>query len=115
MQHVQAAFRPEFLNRLDEIILFHRLNRSHMNDIVRMQLNDLANIITTQHIKLEYNDSAVKFLGDKGYDPAFGARPLKRVIQREVQNELAKKILAGKYSTGDTINLSANEGKLIIA
>ena len=115
MQHVQAAFRPEFLNRLDEIILFHRLNRSHMNDIVRMQLNDLANIITTQHIKLEYNDSAVKFLGDKGYDPAFGARPLKRVIQREVQNELAKEILAGKYSSGDIINLSANEGKLLIA
>ena len=114
MQHVQAAFRPEFLNRLDEIILFHRLNRSHMNKIVEIQLHALKNIIATQHINLEYDDNAINLLADKGYDPNFGARPLKRVIQREVQNELAKGILAGKYSNGDTIKLSTQDGKLII-
>jgi len=114
MQHVQAAFRPEFLNRLDEIILFHRLNRSHMNKIVEIQLHALKNIIASQHINLEYDDNAINLLADKGYDPNFGARPLKRVIQREVQNELAKGILAGKYSNGDTIKLSTQDGKLII-
>jgi len=115
MKHVQAAFRPEFLNRLDEIILFHRLNRSHMNKIVEIQLNALKNIIATgQQINLEYDDNAIKLLADKGYDPAFGARPLKRVIQSEVQNKLAKEILAGKYSNGDTIKLGTRDGKLII-
>ena len=114
MEYVQAAFRPEFLNRLDEIILFHRLNRSHMNEIVKIQLNDLKNILATQAINLEYDESAVNYLGDKGYDPAFGARPLKRIIQKEVQNSLAKKILSGSYISGDKIKLSCVDGKLDI-
>jgi ATP-dependent Clp protease ATP-binding subunit ClpB len=114
MEYVQAAFRPEFLNRLDEIILFHRLNRSHMNEIVKIQLNDLKNILATQVINFEYDESAVNYLGDKGYDPAFGARPLKRIIQKEVQNILAKKILSGSYSSGDKIKLSCVGGKLDI-
>jgi ATP-dependent Clp protease ATP-binding subunit ClpB len=114
MEYVQAAFRPEFLNRLDEIILFHRLNRSHMNEIVKIQLNDLKNILATQAINLEYDESAVNYLGDKGYDPAFGARPLKRIIQKEVQNSLAKKILSGSYISGDKIKLSCVGGKLDI-
>lgn len=114
MEYVQAAFRPEFLNRLDEIILFHRLNRSHMNEIVKIQLNELKNILATQNINLEYDESAVEYLGDKGYDPAFGARPLKRIIQKEVQNSLAKKILAGSYISGDKINLTCANGKLDI-
>jgi ATP-dependent Clp protease ATP-binding subunit ClpB len=114
MEYVQAAFRPEFLNRLDEIILFHRLNRSHMNEIVKIQLNELKNILATQNINLEYDESAVEYLGDKGYDPAFGARPLKRIIQKEVQNSLAKKILAGSYISGDKINLTCANGKLNI-
>ena len=113
MTHVNAAFRPEFLNRLDEIILFHRLNRSHMNKIVEIQLNQLKAIIATQNISLDFDNKAINWLGDKGYDPAFGARPLKRVIQREVQNLLAKDLLSGKYSAGQTIHLSADE-KLII-
>jgi ATP-dependent Clp protease ATP-binding subunit ClpB len=114
MKHVQAAFRPEFLNRLDEIILFHRLNRSHMNKIVEIQLRELKNIIATQNISLKFDEKAINWLGNKGYDPAFGARPLKRVIQREVQNYLAKDLLSGKYSAGQTITLSAEGDKLII-
>lgn len=115
MKHVQAAFRPEFLNRLDEIILFHRLNRSHMNKIVEIQLEQLKSIVASQNILLKYDEKAVNYLASKGYDPAFGARPLKRVIQREVQNMLAKDLLSGKYSAGQTINLSANEQGLSIS
>ena len=114
MMHVQAAFRPEFLNRLDEIILFHRLARSHMNDIVKIQLNELKKILAVQHLGLEYDDKIVNYLGDKGYSPTFGARPLKRLIQKEVQNSLAKKLLAGDYVGGDKISLTFEDGKLII-
>jgi ATP-dependent Clp protease ATP-binding subunit ClpB len=112
MKHVQAAFRPEFLNRLDEIILFHRLNRSHMSDIVRIQLNQLKNILLNQNINLEYEEAAVKYLADRGYDPAFGARPLKRIIQKEVQNNLAKEILEGNYPNGSTITLKSTGDRI---
>lgn len=114
MAYVQAAFRPEFLNRLDEIILFHRLNKIHMHKIVRIQLNELRKIIATQSINFEYDESAVDYLSDKGYDPAFGARPLKRLIQKEVQNNLAKELLAGKYASGDTVKLTCKNGYLVI-
>ena len=114
MNYVNDAFRPEFLNRLDEIILFHRLNRTHMGDIVKIQLGILKKVLAAQHIDLKYDDLVIKWLADKGYDPAFGARPLKRVIQREVQNNLAKLILAGKFSSGDTIHLTEKDGHLEI-
>jgi ATP-dependent Clp protease ATP-binding subunit ClpB len=114
MAYVQAAFRPEFLNRLDEIILFHRLNKIHMHKIVRIQLNELKKIIATQSINFEYDESAVDYLSDKGYDPAFGARPLKRLIQKEVQNHLAKELLAGKYTSGDSVKLTCKNGQLVI-
>lgn len=108
MEHVRAAFRPEFLNRLDEIILFHRLNRSHMNDIVRIQLGSLKKTLKEQNIVIEFSDEAINYLADKGYDPAFGARPLKRVIQRDIQNELAKKILAGEIGANDVCIIGLN-------
>ena len=114
MEYVTNAFRPEFLNRLDEIILFHRLNRSHMGDIVTIQLENLKKIISTQHIGFDFNQAAVDWLAKKGYDPAFGARPLKRVIQRDVQNSLAKLMLAGKFKSGDVIHLSVKDGALDI-
>tara|TARA_B110000503_G_scaffold3252_1_gene4295 strand:+ start:54 stop:1946 length:1893 start_codon:yes stop_codon:yes gene_type:complete len=114
MKYVEATFRPEFLNRLDEIILFHRLNRSHMNHIVKIQLELLKKIIALQNINLNYDNDAINYLANKGYDPAFGARPLKRIIQREVQNELAKGILAGKYNNGSKITLSGINGSLFI-
>ncbi len=114
MEIVNNSFRPEFLNRLDEIILFHRLNKSHMHDIVKIQLEILQKIIGSQNIVFEFDDKAMNWLADKGYDQAFGARPLKRVIQREVQNKLAKFILAGKFSSGSKIKLTANEDQLIM-
>ncbi len=114
MSYVNAAFRPEFLNRLDEIILFHRLNRSNIGEIVKIQLNNLQKILLSQHITLDVDDLAINWLADKGYDPAFGARPLKRVIQKEVQNTIAKLILAGKFSSGDVIKITQKEGVLEI-
>jgi ATP-dependent Clp protease ATP-binding subunit ClpB len=114
MSYVNAAFRPEFLNRLDEIILFHRLNRSNIGEIVKIQLNNLQKILLSQHITLDVDDLAINWLADKGYDPAFGARPLKRVIQKEVQNTIAKLILVGKFSSGDIIKITQKEGVLEI-
>jgi ATP-dependent Clp protease ATP-binding subunit ClpB len=115
MSIVNATFRPEFLNRLDEIILFHRLSREHINAIVNVQLGALKNVIALQNIIFEFDEKAINWLGDKGYDPIYGARPLKRVIQREVQNILAKRLLAGEFSSGDTIILSEKDGHLVIA
>lgn len=114
MKYVQAVFRPEFLNRLDEIILFHRLNRSYMNNIVKIQLELLKKTLSLQHINLTYDEKVIIWLAEKGYDPAFGARPLKRVVQREVQNKLAKMLLAGEFSKGNTIKLSEDDNSIVI-
>lgn len=103
MEYVKAVFKPEFLNRLDEIILFHRLNRNNIHDIVKIQLESLKKILLAQNIILEFDESALNYLAEKGYDPSFGARPLKRLIQKEIQNNLAKMILAGEISSGNTV------------
>jgi len=114
MEHVKMVFRPEFLNRLDEIILFHRLSRTHMHDIVRIQIDNLKKTLRLQNIDLEINQAALNLLSQKGYDPAFGARPLKRVIQREIQNNLAKLLLSGKISSGGKICITEENGELAI-
>ncbi|MCC8419191.1 MAG: ATP-dependent chaperone ClpB [Rickettsia endosymbiont of Glossina mortisans submortisans] len=103
MEYVKAVFKPEFLNRLDEIILFHRLNRNNIHDIVKIQLESLKKILLAQNIILEFDESALNYLAEKGYDPSFGARPLKRLVQKEIQNNLAKMILAGEISSGNTV------------
>ncbi len=114
MKHVNRAFRPEFLNRLDEIILFHRLSKSHMSDIVKVQLTNLEAILKEQNITAIFSEDALKLLGDQGYDPSFGARPLKRVIQRNIQNELAKMILAGDICPGDTLEIDASNNDIVM-
>ncbi|MCX4079143.1 ATP-dependent chaperone ClpB [Rickettsia rhipicephali] len=112
MEYVKAVFKPEFLNRLDEIILFHRLNRNNIHDIVKIQLESLRKILLAQNIILEFDESALNYLAEKGYDPSFGARPLKRLIQREIQNNLAKMILAGEISSGKTVKINAKDKEL---
>ncbi|AXU06043.1 ATP-dependent chaperone ClpB [Rickettsia japonica] len=112
MECVKAVFKPEFLNRLDEIILFHRLNRNNIHDIVKIQLESLKKILLAQNIILEFDESALNYLAEKGYDPSFGARPLKRLIQREIQNNLAKMILAGEISSGKTVKINAKDKEL---
>ncbi len=114
MEVVRAAFRPEFLNRLDEILLFHRLTRAQMTGIVDIQIARLAAILGDRKITLTLDDAARAWLADRGYDPVYGARPLKRVIQRELQNPLAGLILEGEVGDGDTVEVSAGAGGLIV-
>ncbi|MCH7486870.1 MAG: ATP-dependent chaperone ClpB [Proteobacteria bacterium] len=114
MEAVRATFRPEFLNRLDEIILFHRLFRRHMDAIVDIQLGLLARLLADRKIEMKLDKAARAWLADAGYDPVYGARPLSRVIQRSLQNPLAGLILAGKVSDGETVNISAGKGGLTI-
>jgi ATP-dependent Clp protease ATP-binding subunit ClpB len=111
---VRQAFRPEFLNRLDEVILFHRLSRRNMTGIVDIQLTRLEALLADRKLELALDEKAKVWLADSGYDPVYGARPLKRVIQRELQNPLATMILEGRFKPGDVIDVSADEDGLII-
>ncbi len=114
MASVRSHFRPEFLNRLDEIILFHRLKREHMGAIVDIQIERLQQLLADRKITVKLDDAARNWLAERGYDPAYGARPLKRVIQKNLQDNLAEEILTGRIGDGDTIEVSANEAGLLI-
>ena len=111
---VRQAFRPEFLNRLDEVILFHRLSRRNMTGIVDIQLLRLDALLAERKLELALDQKAKEWLADAGYDPVYGARPLKRVIQRELQNPLAMLILEGKFKAGEVIAVSADQDGLTI-
>ena len=115
MAEVRTAFRPEFLNRLDEIILFGRLARVHMVGIVDIQLGKLVARLAERHITLDLDDKAKEWLAESGYDPAYGARPLKRVIQKELQDKIANLILAGTVADGAKIEVKGWEGGLKIS
>ena len=114
MDAVRAHFRPEFLNRLDETIIFDRLGRADMDGIVDIQMARLLKRLASRKITLDLDDGARKWLADEGYDPVFGARPLKRVIQRALQDPLAEMLLAGDVKDGDTLSVSAGAEGLII-
>ncbi len=111
---VRHAFRPEFLNRIDDIILFHRLRRKDMDAIVDIQMARLAKLLTDRKITLELSKEAREWLADKGYDPAYGARPLKRVIQKSVQDPLAEAILAGEIVDGEDVPITVGPGSLML-
>jgi ATP-dependent Clp protease ATP-binding subunit ClpB len=115
MEIVRGAFRPEFLNRLDEILIFGRLTRADMKGIVDIQLARLQKLLDERKIALAVDDKARAWLAEAGYDPVYGARPLKRVIQRSLQNPLAELILAGRINDGDTVDVTTGEGGLAIA
>ncbi len=115
MEVVRSAFRPEFLNRLDEVILFHRLSREHMGAIVDIQMRRLEKLLEDRQITVSLSDEAREWLGDKGYDPIYGARPLKRVIQKEVQDRLATRILEGEIKDGDHVDIDAHDLGIHIA
>jgi ATP-dependent Clp protease ATP-binding subunit ClpB len=114
MEAVRAAFRPEFLNRLDEILLFRRLSRQDMKGIVEIQLRRLQKLLSDRKIALDIDAAAENWLAEKGYDPVYGARPLKRVIQRELQNPLAQQILEGRIADGATVHVGASPLGLVI-
>jgi ATP-dependent Clp protease ATP-binding subunit ClpB len=113
MAEVRSRFRPEFLNRVDEIILFHRLRREHMGRIVDIQMTRLAKLLEERKITVVLDPKAREWLAQKGYDPAYGARPLKRVIQKAVQDPLAELILAGRIKDGETVKISAGARGLV--
>jgi len=114
MNVVRGHFRPEFLNRVDEIVLFHRLKRSQMAAIVDIQMERVRRLLADRKITLEMDDAARQLLAERGYDPVYGARPLKRVIQKYVQDPLAEKILMGQIKDGQTVKLSARGSDLLI-
>ncbi|WP_177764336.1 ATP-dependent chaperone ClpB [Flavobacterium sp. I3-2] len=110
---LKQTVRPEFINRIDEIVLFTPLTQSNIKQIVSLQLKSVIKMLAQQHITMDATDEAITYLAEKGYDPHFGARPVKRVVQREVLNELSKQILAGKVATDSIILLDSFDGKLI--
>jgi ATP-dependent Clp protease ATP-binding subunit ClpB len=113
MADVRAHFRPEFLNRVDEIILFHRLKREHMGRIVDIQMEHLQKLLDERKITIALDAKARDWLADKGYDPAYGARPLKRVIQKSVQDPLAELILSGRIKDGEKVKIAAGRDGLV--
>ena len=114
MEAVRSHFRPEFLNRLDEIIIFRRLTRENMAGIVKIQLWRLENRLAQRKITLDMDDKAMQWLADQGYDPVYGARPLKRVIQRALQDPLAEMLLSGEILDGQTVKVTANADGLLV-
>jgi len=114
MEALRFHFRPEFLNRVDEIIVFRSLTKDDLKNIVDIQIKRLKDRLKDQKINIELSDSAKEYLIDKGYNPTYGARPLKRVIQNEIETRLARMILAGDIKEGSTVLLSAENGELVI-
>jgi ATP-dependent Clp protease ATP-binding subunit ClpB len=108
---LKTFFRPEFLNRIDETIVFHPLSREQLTKIVDVQLEHLRKRLATRNLKLEISDGAKKLLAEEGYDPNYGARPLKRVIQHRLENPIASQILRGQYADGDTIRVDVDAAK----
>jgi ATP-dependent Clp protease ATP-binding subunit ClpB len=115
MEVVRSAFRPEFLNRLDDILLFSRLQRRDMGTIVGIQMKNLLDILEHKKINITLDKKAEDWLAEKGYDPVYGARPLKRTIQTHLQNVLAMMILEGKIKEGDHVKVSTDKNGLKIA
>ena len=114
MAEMKSKFRPEFLNRIDEIILFHRLKREQMAAIVDIQIARLQKLLAERKLTLGLDEQARTWLANRGYDPTYGARPLKRVIQKWVQDPLAEQILAGRIKDGDTVKLTVRDGTLVV-
>lgn len=112
MDALRAHFRPEFLNRIDDVIIFHSLTRDQIRDIIRIQAGRLSDLMADRGIGLELTDAALDLLAVEGYDPVYGARPLRRTIQKRIQDVLAMKILAGTFRVGDTVIVDAKDGEL---
>ncbi len=112
MDALREQFRPEFLNRIDEVIVYHPLGMEQIGGIVDLQLEGLKQRLAARRIGLELTDSAKLLLAERGYDPAYGARPLKRAIQHHIVDTLAMRVLAGEYREGDTVLVDVQDGEL---
>ncbi|MBC8512229.1 MAG: ATP-dependent Clp protease ATP-binding subunit [Dehalococcoidia bacterium] len=111
---LKKAFRPEFLNRIDGTVVFHALSKEQIRQIVDLMLSEVAKSLDEKNIRLEITDAAREFLGEKGYDPAFGARPLRRVIQNEVEDKLSEALLRSEFQSGDTVEVDCDDEKIVI-
>jgi ATP-dependent Clp protease ATP-binding subunit ClpB len=114
-EELKAHFRPEFLNRIDEIIVFHPLEMAHLKQIVEIQLARLESRLAERKIGIDLTDAAKELLAEEGFDPVYGARPLKRTLQRRVLDVLATRVLQGDFKPGDTILVDAKDGRLTFA
>jgi ATP-dependent Clp protease ATP-binding subunit ClpB len=113
MEVVGTHFRPEFINRIDEVVVFHPLDKAEIRQIANIQLNSLRKRLAVRELNIEFTDAALDHIADAGFDPVYGARPLKRAIQSQVENPLAQEILAGKFLPGETIKVDEKEGLLV--
>ncbi|GAB1534127.1 MULTISPECIES: ATP-dependent Clp protease ATP-binding subunit [Brevibacillus] len=114
MDELKKSFRPEFLNRIDEVIVFHSLEQEHIEQIVTLMTDELRKRLKEQDIDFQLTEEAKKVLAKEGFDPAYGARPLRRAIQRHIEDNLSEELLKGTISKGDTVNIEAEEGKLVV-
>jgi ATP-dependent Clp protease ATP-binding subunit ClpB len=115
MAEVKTHFRPEFVNRIDEIVVFHPLGQDQIANIARIQLKNLEQRLAKMDIHIDFSEAALKSVAAAGFDPVYGARPLKRAIQQEIENPLAKEILSGKFAPGDTVKVGATGGEIAFA
>ena len=113
MGEVKKLFRPEFLNRVDEIIVFHPLNREHMSKIIDIQISEIMKRLAEKRLSIQLTASAKELLINKGFDPIYGARPLKRALQKYLEDPLAEEILKGRFKEGDKILVSARNGRIV--
>ena len=111
---MKKSFRPEFLNRIDSVIVFHSLTKEHIREIVDLMLTIVVKQVAEKGIKLEVTDAAKDFLGEKGYDEVFGARPLRRVIQDMVEDKLSDDLLRGKFRSGDTVVVDLEGEEIVV-
>ena len=109
MGEVKTYFRPEFINRIDEVIVFHALDAKHIQSIAKIQLRNLENRLAKMEIHLEISEAALAKIAEAGFDPVFGARPLKRAIQTQIENPLAKELLEGHFAAKDTIHVDCED------
>jgi ATP-dependent Clp protease ATP-binding subunit ClpB len=112
MAEVRGHFRPEFINRIDEIVVFHALDEKNIGDIARIQLRNLEGRLEKMEMKLALSDAALQKIAEAGFDPVYGARPLKRAIQQQIENPLSKAILSGRFGPKDTIHVGVNGSEL---
>ena len=114
MADLRASFRPEFLNRLDEIILFKPLTKDNISGIISILMQELNDRLAEKELTVKLSDRAVTFIAEEAYEPAFGARPLKRYLQKNVETLLAKKILEGNLTVGEVLTIDVEDGRLVI-
>jgi len=115
MAELDRTFRPEFLNRIDDIILFRSLTKEDLVKIVDIQVRRLKSLLEEKHMDIALTEAAKRYLAEEGYDPVYGARPLKRTIQRQLQDPLAMAVLEGRFGEGDVVRVDARDGRLVFA